>query len=90
MKKKADTYSAQRECRLLKQQGLSDEQLLDRGFDRATIQRSVLSTGGRKGAIQPWNRCRVCNHKVYFLPKNATCGACKLRQQLKEETGVTY
>jgi hypothetical protein len=85
MSKKADKYSAQRECRLLKAAGLSDEELLARGFDRNTIQRSILSTGGRRGAIQPKGKCSVCNYKYYHLKDGEVCAACKLRAKIKRE-----
>jgi hypothetical protein len=85
MSKKADKYSAQRECRLLKAAGLSDEELLARGFDRNTIQRSILSTGGKRGSTQPKGKCSVCNYKYYHLKHLDVCAACKLRAKIKKE-----
>lgn len=85
MSKKADKYSLQRECRLLKAAGLSDEELLNRGFDRNTIQRSILSTGGNRGATQPKGKCIVCNYKYYHLKDGEVCAACKLRAKIKKE-----
>lgn len=85
MSKKADKYSLQRECRLLKAAGLSDEELLDRGFDRNTIQRSILSTGGKRGATQPKGKCSVCDHMYYHLKHLDVCAACKLRAKIKKE-----
>jgi hypothetical protein len=85
MSKKADKYSSQRECRLLKAAGLSDQELLDRGFDRNTIQRSILSTGGKRGAVQPKGKCSECHYLYFFLKQGDVCAACRLRAKIKKE-----
>jgi len=89
-KKQQEKISPMRECRLLKQQGYSDDELFKMGFDRNTIQKSVVSVGGNRGGSQSYNRCDVCGCNVYYLKKHDTCRACKLKKQLKEEIGVTF
>ena len=89
-KKKQEKSSPMRECRLLKQQGYGDDELFLMGFDRNTIQKSVVAIGGNRGGSQSYNKCVVCGHNVYYLRKHDTCRACKLKNQLKEEIGITF
>lgn len=88
MSKKADSYSQQRRCRILKTQGYTDEQLIDEGFDRNTIQRAVLSVGGRRGSTIQTGRCGECGGLYYYLKQYETCKGCKQKAEMQSRTRV--
>jgi hypothetical protein len=46
--KKSDDYENIRKCRLLKQEGYSDEELKTMGYDENTLSRTIVATNGRR------------------------------------------
>ncbi len=76
------TERRQRECRILKSQGYTDEELKDMGFDANTIRRSLLSVGGTRGSTATEKRCKVCGLKHYYLNPDRVCMGCVLKEKL--------
>ena len=84
MSKKSDDYENIRKCRLLKQEGYSDEELKTMGYDENTLSRTIVATNGPSNKSKT-KRCKECGAKCYYLDLGGGCYECALKSKIKRE-----
>jgi hypothetical protein len=84
MSKKSGEYLNQKNCRLLKIDGYSDEELKNLGYDEDTIRRTIVALNGPR-INKTTKRCKECGAKCYYLDRGGDCYECALKTKIARE-----
>lgn len=71
------TYENLKKCRLLRNSGYSDDDLLRAGFDPTTVARSFTAVTDRN-AVK--HRCKTCGRLFYRVNRAGDCLPCEMEK----------